>query len=150
MSARLSAEDKAFSTWCVMQHARPAIAAALRAWGLEESAHALEITHSLGALKLATLDAYERVMRSTLFALFWPVRRDLANALNTLHAAATFAGRGDSLNTAAVVIGVFTGAGGAMAWRRPWKRFGWRERRAEIIATARREQQAHLPLADKP
>ncbi len=136
-----SPREKAFSVWCVMQHARPVLAQALRAWGLQDAATSIEATHSLNALKLTVLDAYEIVMRSI---YFWPVRRDLSKALNTLHAAATFASRGDSTNTAAIVIGVFTGAGGALAWRKPWQRFGWRQRRAQIIAAARHEQQLKL------
>jgi hypothetical protein len=122
-----------------MSHARSALVGALRAWELAKSAKAIEDTASLGALKLTVFDAYTQVRQSIHFG---PVRRDLCHAINTLHAAATFAGRGDVENTAAVVIGVFTGAASARSWRRPWTRLHWRERRAEVIAVARREQNA--------
>jgi hypothetical protein len=122
-----------------MSHARPALVGALRAWGLAKAASDIEQTASLGALKLTVFDAYTQVRQSIRFG---PARRDLCHAINTLHAAATFAGRGDVENTAAVVIGVFTGAAGARSWRRPWTRLHWRERRAEVIAAARREQNA--------
>ncbi len=135
----MAGEDRAFAEWCVMKHARPALVQALRAWGLGKAARDIENSTSLAALKLTVFDAYAQARRSIRFG---PARRDLSHALNTLHAAATFAGRADVENTAAVVIGVFTGAASARSWRRPWTRLHWRERRAEVIATARREQNA--------
>ena len=130
--------DRAFSTWCVMQHARPILIHALRAWGLRRSAAAIESTQSLSALKLTAQDAYRDIHRIIWFS---PARRDLARALSTLQVALAFAGRGDSQHTAAMALGVFSGAAGALAWRRPWQRLRWRQRQAEVIATARREQQ---------
>jgi hypothetical protein len=130
-----------------MTHARPTLVQALRTWGLGKAVRAIEDAPSLGALKLMAFDAYAQVRRSIRFR---PVRRDLFHALNTLHAAATFAGRGDAENTAAVVIGVFTGAASARSWRRPWTRLHWRERRAEVIATARREQNAQRAKGQAP
>ncbi len=130
-----------------MTHARPALVQALRAWGLGKAARDIEEAASLAALKLTAFDAYSQVRRATRFG---PVRRDLSQALNTLHAAATFAGRGDVENTAALVIGVFTGAASARSWRRPWTRLRWRERRAEVITTARREQNAQRAKEKTP
>jgi hypothetical protein len=131
------AEDRTFSEWCVLTHARPVIVEALRLWRLNDAASWVESAPSLPALKLMALDADEMVRRHIRFV---PLRRDLSNALNTLHAAATFALRGDAVNTAAIVIGVFTNAASARSWRRPWTRFMWRKRRAEVITRARREQ----------
>src|SRR5215813_11186168 len=133
--------DKAFAAWCVMTHARPALVRALRAWGLGGAADKLEQAASLSALKIIVMDVDSEVRKVIRFV---PLRRDLAHAANTLHAAATFAARGDSGNAAAVVIGVFTNAESALAWRRPWLRFSWSKRRAAIIADARREQTAYL------
>src|SRR5258708_2509553 len=132
---------KTFATWCVMTHARPALVSAPRAWGPGGTANKLEQAAALNALKKAAMDIASEVRKVIRFV---PLRRDLAHAANTLHAAATFASRGDGGNTAAVVIGVFTNAGSALAWRRPWLRLAWRKRRAEIIAEARREQSAYL------
>ena len=134
------AKDKLFATWCVMVHARPVLVRALRAWGLGTAANSLERAASLTALRLVALDADADVRKTIRFV---PLRRDLSNALNTLHAAATFASRGDSANTAVVVIGVFTNANSALTWRRPWLRLSWRRLRAEVIASARREQSAY-------
>src|SRR5258708_1517771 len=134
------ANDKPFATWCVMVHARPLLIRALRAWGLGTAAAALERAGSLTALKMAALDADADVRK---YISFGPLRRDLSNALNTLHAAATFTLRGDSANAAVVVIGVFTNASSALAWRRPWIQLSWRRHRAEVIASARREQSAY-------
>jgi len=134
------ASDKQFATWCVMVHARPLLIRALRAWGLVTAASALERAGSLAALRMAALDADAEVRKTISFG---PLRRDLSNALNTLHAASTFASRGDSANTAVVVIGVFTNANSPLAWRRPWKQLSWRRQRAQVIASARREQSAY-------
>src|SRR5712692_8919227 len=134
------AKDKSFATWCVMVHARPVLIRALRVWGLGTAASALERAASLTALRLVALDVDADVRKTIRFV---PLRRDLSNALNTLHAAATFASRGDSANAAVVVIGVFTNASSALAWRRPWMQLYRRRHRAEVIASARREQFAY-------
>jgi hypothetical protein len=134
------AKDKPFATWCVMVHARPVLVRALRAWGLGTSACAIERAASLTALRMVALDVDADVRKTIRFV---PLRRDLSNALNTLHAAATFASRGDAANTAVVVIGVFTNASSALAWRRPWMQLSWRRYRAEVITSARREQSAY-------
>src|SRR3954468_2443847 len=88
-----------FAEWCVMTHARPTITNALRSWGLRDAANWLEKADSLSALKMAALDADATVRK---YIRFVPLRRDLSNALNTLHAAATFAARGDAANTGAI------------------------------------------------
>jgi hypothetical protein len=74
---------------------------------------------------------------------FFPAQRELFHALFTLQVAATFAGRGDGENASATAIGVFTGSAGALAWRRPWQRWGWKQRRTMIIDHALREQEAY-------
>jgi hypothetical protein len=130
-----------FATWCVMNHARPALVSALRAWGLQEPATAIERATSLAALKILAAAADAEIRRKIVFV---PLRRDLSHAVTTLQAAITFATRGDAENAAAVVIGVFTNAASALSWRRPWTRLSWRARRAQVIATARQEQQAYL------
>src|SRR5579859_6967271 len=114
-----SMRDRSFARWCVMVHARPMLVQALRAWGLGTCSIAIERAGSLTALKMAALDANAEVRQTIRFG---PLRRDLSSAANTLHAAATFASRGDAANTAAVVIGVFTNAGSALAWQRPWRK----------------------------
>lgn len=141
MSNPASARDKSFAMWCVMVHARPVLIRALKVWGLASAASAIERAASLSALRLVALDADADVRKTIRFG---PLRRDLSHALNTLHAAATFAARGDSDNAAVVVIGVFTNASSALAWRRPWLHLSWRKHRAEVIASARREQSAQL------
>ena len=129
--------DRAYVSWCVMTHARPALVFALRAWGLGAAASAIEQATSLGSLKIAAAEADSLVRRRIVFT---PLRRDLSNAATTLQAAVTFATRADSQNAAAMAIGVFTNSSSALSWRQPWTRFTWRRRRAEIIATALREQ----------
>jgi hypothetical protein len=130
-------QDKAFATWCVMEHARPYLVRTLEIWGLETAAAGLQNAPSLSALKFAAMDADEQIRH---WIKFRPLRRDLANAANTLHAAGTFALRGDAVNTAVVVVGVFTNAASARLWRRPWMHLTWRRRRAEVIARTRKEQ----------
>lgn len=130
-------QDKAFATWCVMAHARPYLVRTLEVWGLYTAAAGLEQAASLSALKYAAMDADEQIRR---WIKFRPLRRGLTNAANTLHAAGTFALRGDAVNTAVVVVAVFTNAASARAWRRPWLHLTWRRRRAEVIARTRREQ----------
>jgi hypothetical protein len=124
-----------------MNHARPALVSALRAWGLQAPATAIERAASLTALKVLAADADAEIRHKIVFV---PLRRDLSHAATTLQAAITFATRGDAENAAAVAIGVFTNAASALSWRRPWTRLSWRVRRAQVIATARREQQAFL------
>lgn len=141
MDASTSADKgsaKAFAAWCVMTHARPALINALRSWGLADAAQSLEKAESLGALKGAATEADATVRQKIRFG---PLRRDLSSAAGIMQAAITFATRGDADNTAAVVIGVFTNAASALLWRRPWKHFRWRQQRARVIATARREQE---------
>ncbi len=133
--------NRALAAWCVMTHARPALVHALRAWGMGETAAAIEGAQSLSALKRLAADADAQVRNRIVFA---PLRRDLSHAATTLQAAATFATRGDVENTAAIVIGVFTNAASALSWRQPWIRLVWRRRRAEVIARARREQNDYL------
>jgi hypothetical protein len=135
------ADDKLAAAWYVMDHARPEMVKALRAWGMRRAASEVEQAASLPVLKIACVDADVRVRQRIVFP---PLRRDLSHALATLQAAATFAARGDVENTAAVVIGVFTHAASALSWRRPWTRLTWRRRRAEVIAGARHEQAEHL------
>lgn len=129
-----------FARWCVLTHARPVLVTALRAWGFAQEACALEKAASTGALRPLTLDALQAVRRTRRFQ---PARRDLMGALSALNASATFAGRGDSENAAAMAVGVVVGARSALAWRRPWQHFRWRERRAAIIHAARQEQISH-------
>jgi hypothetical protein len=136
------ADDKTFAAWCVMDHARPALVKALRAWGMRRAASTVGQATSLSVLKIACVDADVQVRQRIVFP---PLRRNLSHALATLQAAATLAARGDAENTAAVVIGVFIHAASALSWRRPWTRFTWGRRRAEVIAGARREQAEHLP-----
>lgn len=133
--------DSAPAAWLVMSHARPTLVHALQAWGLNEIAADVEQARSLSALKRLAADADAQVRERIVFA---PLRRDLSHAATTLQAAATFAMRGDIDNTAAVVIGVFTHAASALSWRRPWMRLTWRQRRADVIARARREQTEYL------
>jgi hypothetical protein len=135
------ADDKGIAAWCVMEHARPVLVKALRAWGMGRAASEVGQAASLSVLKIACVDADVQVYKRIVFP---PLRRDLSHALATLQAAATFAARGDVENTAAVVIGVFTHAASALTWRRPWTRLTWRRRRAEVIAGAQREQAEHL------
>lgn len=132
------AAERRFARWCVLHHARPELARALRAWGLNRAAQDIEQAASLAALRLVASDA-EPSIRGLWFA---PPRRDLVRALRMLRAAATLAGHSDPASAAAVAIGVFTGAASAITWRRPWTRFGWRKQRAAIIAQARQEQNA--------
>ena len=124
-----------------MTHARPVLVGALRAWRLTAAAAEIERASSLTALKMLVSDADAEIRRKIVFV---PLRRDLSHATATLQAAITFATRGDAENTAAVIIGVFTHAASALSWQRPWTRFSWRKRRAEVIARARREQQDYL------
>jgi hypothetical protein len=135
-----NATDRRFAFWCVMDHARPVVIDALRAWHMETLADPIAKAPSLASLRLAATDA-DIAVRGRIG--FDPLRRDLSHAINTLHAAATFAARGDAENTAAVVVGVFTHAASAVLWRRPWTRFGWKRRRATLIATVRHEQQTY-------
>ncbi|MCC7452463.1 MAG: hypothetical protein IT324_33995 [Anaerolineae bacterium] len=130
-------DDKPFATWCVMTHARPVLIDALREWGLQDIANAIEQAPSLAALRFVVRDADRHIRQHIVFG---PLRRDLARAVNTLHIATTFAARGDAENTAAVVVGVFTHASSAQAWRRPWTRFTWRQQRAAVITRVQREQ----------
>jgi hypothetical protein len=132
--------DKAFATWCVMNHARPVVLDALRQWGLREAADVMEQAASLTALKQAAMFADDSIRQRIGFR---PVRRNLSNAVRTLQAAATFASRGDAPNAAAVAIAVFTSSASASAWRRPWMRLRWQKDRVEVIARARREQRRY-------
>ena len=138
--------DREFAHWCVMHHARPELVKTLRLWGLKDAAHHLEVANSIAAARMAALDAEEWVRRVIRFG---PLRRDLMKATKMFHAGATFAGRGDAENTSAIIIGVFVHTASAQTWRRPWTRFGWRERRAQVIATARREQSNHNSPSDE-
>jgi hypothetical protein len=133
--------DRTLAAWLVLTHARPALVDALRAWGLRDTADAIEQARSLSSLKRLAADADAQIRARIRFA---PLRRDLSHAAVTLQAAATFAMRGDIENTAAVVIGVFTHAASAVSWQRPWERLSWSRRRAEVIARARREQSDYL------
>ena len=126
-----------------MFHARPVLVDALRIWGLSDIAATVEAATSTGALRMIAGEAGEKIRRVILFP---PLRRDLRSAARTLQMAATFAGRGDAENAAAMSIGVFTNAASALSWRRPWTRFGWRKRRAEVVAMAVNEQKAHRQL----
>ena len=130
--------DCEFAYWCVMTHARPVLVATLRAWHLADLADPIDRARSLSALRFTTTDADAEIRRRIGFD---PLRRDLSHAVNTLHAAATFAARGDAENAAAVVIGVFTHAASAQTWHRPWTRLGWKRRRHDVIVSAQREQQ---------
>lgn len=134
-----SSVDKDFATWCVMDHARPALVRALHVWGMGDIATVIESAASTGALRLVAGEVSQKVRRVIVFG---PLRRDLASAASTLQLAATFAGRGDAENTAAMSVGVFTNTASALSWRRPWTRLGWRKRRAEVIALAVSEQRA--------
>src|SRR2546423_12712721 len=96
--------NKAFSGWCVMAHARPALLEALRAWGLSEAAARLEQAASLNALRLLAGGVTDLIRKQIRFI---PLRRDLSHAAMTLQVAATFAARGDAENNAAVLICVF-------------------------------------------
>ena len=135
-----SDDAKPFATWCVMTHARPVLIDALRLWGLQDIANAIEQAPSLAALRFVVRDA-DRHIRERI--AFEPLRRDLARAVNTLNIAATFAARGDAENTAAVVIGVFTHATSAQVWRRPWTRFTWQQQRSAVIMRVQQEQNAY-------
>lgn len=124
-----------------MTHARPELVHALQSWGF--AATNLEHAASLNALKMAAKDLHTEIDHHIVFG---PLRRDLSHAISTLQAAATFAGRGDAENTAAVVIGVFTHTASALSWRRPWTRLNLTRLRSMAISSARAAQNAYLAV----
>ncbi len=141
------AESQAFARWCVLNHARPAVVEALRAWGLSEAATQIEDAPSLSALKAILAEVETSVRRHIRFG---PLRRNLLNGIRSLQNAATFASRGDAENTPTLAISAIAHAASAMSWRRPWTRFSWKRRRAELIAAARQAQrQARSSVLDR-
>jgi hypothetical protein len=125
-----------------MDHARPALLAALNAWGLrDESAHIAE-SDSPGALRTALLDVHRR---AALRLRFSPSRRSVLRALSLLLVAATFAVRGDAENTSAMATGVFGASAMALAWKRPWTLFTAGKRARQANQAARAAQLARWP-----
>lgn len=141
---------RAFGVWCVMQHARPALVRALRAWGFRSMAKEIENSPSPSALRYVLAHVYHDVNPHVLLG---PVRHELIRGVLSLQLAATMAGRGDGIAASLWVIGVFTSAAGALSWQRPWTRLNWRQRRTRILLKAVREQvdkRAALNLAEAP